>query len=88
MWNVPQIIQITDSNGFTLNNLKDKGLNTYMTKHVFHAGDTYSIEVTIDPSFSETDYVIKWEPRNRNSHPENNKFNITFTNSDVAENFT
>lgn len=69
-YNVPNVIKINDSlgNEFYLNKntsfemftIKDKD----GSKHEFEIGDTYTIWLTLDPSFEKEEYIFNWSTEN------------------------
>ena len=82
MWNVPTIIKLTDSLG---NDLREK--YNRLTP-IFRVGDTYSLTVEIDNSYSPEEYTIKWLMLEGIEYPDTrNKTHIslTFTNNLVGE---
>ena len=88
VWNVPKIIKVTDSLGNIFDNIKeDSGLGAYVNlPQQFHCGDTYSIEVEIDSSFSPDEYKIEWKKHGHDMMQWNNstKMTITFGLKDVG----
>lgn len=89
VWNVPRIIRVTDSLGNVFDNPKDKnGMNSiFQFQQDLRCGDTYSVSVDVDTSFSETEYDIIWENQNLLKQEFNNSknFTITFDEADVGE---
>lgn len=90
MWNVPRIIRISDS----LGNVYHNPTETHGQSSIFKPtqeiryGDTYSVNIDIDSSFSETEYDIIWENQNLeiSSYKNSKHFAITFEAKDVSQN--
>lgn len=62
MWNVPQIIKVSDSLGndyYFENNEKLLGEHIIIDRK-FHVGERLRIIVYIDPSFNRDEYTVKW----------------------------
>ena len=67
-FNVPMIIKVTDSTGGSyvrskLSEFNHGSVGLFMhsdPKYSFRCGDTFWIEVEIDPAFSSADYSIEW----------------------------
>lgn len=89
VWNVPRIIRITDSFGNMFENPTDKniGCSIFNILQQVYCGDTYSVSVDIDASFTDSDYDIVWNEGNSKSRKFNNckKYTVTFTEQDVEE---
>ncbi len=89
VWNVPRIIRIKDSFGNTFENPEDGliGQTIFNVNNEIHCYDTYSVEVEVDSSFEQSEYVIKWAFNNHNTTQFENqtKFSASFTPVDVAE---
>lgn len=86
MWNVPSIIKVKDSLGNVFENLNND-LHTIVLEvnQQLYCGDSYSVEVEIDPSFSKSDYDIVWECKNKNLKDQtSNTLNLKFTPKDVG----
>ena len=86
MWNVPTIIRITDSLGRDLYNQIKSNKDV-----VLHVGDTYYIDVEVDPSFERESYTIKWTVADSfvvDEFYNKNRFMKKFTTSDVNERFS
>ena len=65
VWNVPSIIKVSDSLGNVFDNLElEEGKvvpgSLIGIEQPLYCGDTYSIEIEIDSSFSSEEYTIKW----------------------------
>lgn len=62
VWNVPKIIRATDSFGnvFVLPVEEKTPLNVFTVTQPMYCGDTYSVQVDIDPSFDTEEYEIYW----------------------------
>lgn len=88
VWNVPRIIRLTDSLGNVFDNPTDKSIQCSIFKPLqeIHFGDTYSVSVDIDASFSESEYDIIWKNQNRQIDEFDNckKFVITFDETDIS----
>ncbi len=93
MWNVPRIIKIKDSFGNVFENPSDSryGGSNFSIRQPLNVGDTYSVEIEIDPSFSENDYCIKWLHSifiNNTEFENKKKYTHTFTVQDVSKSFS
>lgn len=92
VWNVPRIIKLTDSLGNVFDNPTDNNIqcSIFQPLQEIHFGDTYSVRVDIDSSFSESEYDIIWENQCRQINEFNNckKFVITFGETDISLNHT
>ncbi len=86
MWNVPRIIKIKDSFGNVFNNFKDESTCVVHINQLMHVGDSYSLEIEIDPTFSKKDYTIEWKYKNKVINNDKENFHIKFSNADVSEN--
>ncbi len=94
-FNVPQIIKVVDSFGQeryreSIYNDTASGLIWTRTDiDNLRPGDTYRLDIEIDPSFDPNDYEIEWRIANKIEEFRNKKyFYITFDNSHIAELFT
>lgn len=89
MWNVPRIIRITDSLGNAYDNPTDDSSlgSIFKLDHEFRCGDTYSVNIDVDSSFSDMEYDIIWRNQCIEKSEFNNKthFTITFDESDIAQ---
>lgn len=89
MWNVPRIIRITDSLGNSYDNSTDTHgqQSIFDLNYAFNCGDTYSVNIDVDSSFSNIEYDIIWRDQNLEQPEFNNKphFIITFDESNVAQ---
>ena len=87
MWNVPNIIRIKDSLGNVFDKFKDKAICVVNVDQPMNVGDSYSLEIEVDPSFDKRDYRVVWQYGNQRLSNITNKhqFCITFTNGDVGE---
>jgi len=92
MWNVPRIIRVSDSLGNVYDNPIDSHghLSIFQPKQELCHGDTYSLTIEIDSSFSETEYDIFWENQNYEvvNFKNSKNFVLTFTDADVSQNHT
>ena len=63
VWNVPRIIKVRDSLGNVLDNPEDEryGGTNFFIPQVLNCGDKYSIEIEVDPSFTNDEYIVKWK---------------------------
>lgn len=92
VWNVPRIIRVTDSFGNVFENPADTAFDKsiFRVKQALHCGDSYSVNIEVDPSFDETEYSIEWkkhgslEAKNINER----KLTIKFSEGDVGECYT
>lgn len=89
VWNVPKIIRIKDSLGNVFeNNGQEDILGTYFTiPQNINCGETYSVEIEVDSSFSQNEYTFNWQFRGRSLEnlEHSNKLTIRFDVSDVSE---
>ncbi|MEI4770920.1 hypothetical protein WAX74_14955 [Psychrobacillus sp. FJAT-51614] len=99
LYNVPTFIQLTDSKGNTFytsqidnnrNGTGGAGLNLQKRGYELYPGETLQIEIEVDPSFKEEEYIINWIYTSVNPAPTKSgkKFNLTLDNSHVREDFT
>ena len=93
MWNVPRIIKIKDSFGNVFENPSDSryGGSNFSIRQPLNVGDTYSVEIEVDPSFNENDYCIKWQHSiftNNTEFENKKKYTHTFTVKDVSKSFS
>lgn len=89
VWNVPSIIRIKDSFGNVFDN-HENGIVDYSIFNVsneIHCYDTYSVEIEVDSSFDQSEYIIKWEFNNHNTvqFVDCTNFSVTFTPADVEQ---
>ena len=92
MWNVPRIIRISDSEGNIFDNPTDSHVqqSIFRPKQKLRYGEMYSVDIDVDPAFSDTEYDIEWKNQN-NVIPEfkdKTHFVIEFREGDVSENHT
>lgn len=89
VWNVPRIIRIKDSLGNVFDNSEDGvfGEEIFKVSNEIHCYDTYSVEIEVDSSFDQSEYVIKWNFSNHDTTQfvDCTKFSVTFTPADVAK---
>lgn len=93
MYNVPVIVRIADSSG---NEFMDSQIsrNSTGTGHcepneslnIITAGEHFSIEANVDPSFEKSTYSISWFYNNQ--WIDGNKLTITLSENDICINFT
>lgn len=92
MWNIPRIIRVSDSFGNIYDNPTDSHAqeSIFQPKQQIRYGDTYSVNIDIDSSFSETEYDITWQNQHHDvAEFKNSKhFIMTFSEIDVSENHT
>ncbi len=92
MWNVPRIIKLTDSMGNVYENPTDRNLNSsiFQPTQEIRYGDTYSVNIDIDPSFLNSEYDIVWKNQNVTIPEFKNltHFVITFKETDVSQSHT
>lgn len=90
VWNVPRIIRITDSLGNVFENPTEvNGCNSiFNVPQKKYCGDSYSVTVEIDSSFSDSEYTIIWIDNNHQIDAYRNckQYITTFNTSDIGEN--
>lgn len=87
MWNVPQIIKYADSSGVEKNTFNyDNRSETIDNNYNFYVGEKFMIEVTIDPSFNNDEYTIKWEFPGEKINASDNKIELEFKDKHVSQN--
>jgi len=88
VWNVPQIVKVTDSLGNVFDRVNnDSSMGAFFRlPQELHCGETYSVEVEIDSSFSEQDYDVKWyvSGRGGNVFSSQKRLSITLEPKDVS----
>lgn len=89
---VPRIIRVSDSLGNVYDNPTD-GITQetiFTPKQELRYGDTYSVNVDIDTSFSENEYDITWKNQNHEIKEFRNhkRFIITFGENDISQTHT
>lgn len=96
-YNAPTIIKITDSRGIVFHDSQIKRNSTgrghveLTSNHSAHlrSGDTFSVEVEVDPSFPSENYSITWVyPENVDIQISNSKITIKLTDQNVRVDFT
>jgi len=95
MWNIPKIIKAVDSLGnvyFPKTGAEDSPSKNFCPSKegVFCIGDTYSLELEIDPSFDPSEYAIKWFESLFNERKDLQNqltYSKTFTIKDVKQAF-
>ena len=89
MWNIPRIIRVSDSLGNVYENPTDIHIDRsiFTPKQELFFGDTYSVSIDVDSSFSPTEYDIIWKNQNHRVVEFDNKrkFIITFKETDVSQ---
>ena len=92
VWTIPRILKIKDSLGNVYDNPTDKnaGGSIFQPLQEIRYGDTYSVNIDIDSSFSTDEYDIIWKNQNIQINEFNNckNFVITFKEVDVSQNHT
>lgn len=88
VWNVPQIIKVTDSLGNVFDAIEQKlaiGV-TFKIDQPLSCGDTYSVEIEVDTSFDKHEYDIYWAFNGfqKNEFTNRTKFTVFFTNKEVG----
>lgn len=94
-FNIPTIIRVTDSLGNEYL-IKENDTLTFQSisildpeskqNKVFYAGEKFSLNLTLDPSFSEDSYTLNWGPQKGIEISENGKrADITITNELIGE---
>ena len=90
MWNVPRIIKVKDSLGNVYENIEENSVlgAHFNIKKEFYCGDTYTIEVEVDSSFSKDEYRIKWAINGQvaSAFDNSNKLSIQFNSNHVSQN--
>lgn len=96
-YNVPLILKVTDSFGNVMyrnqfSNVHDGGIMATFyneSKFFLRPGDVLTIEIEVDPSFSEDEYTITWGSAKGFSAPlpQEKKAIINITNKQVASQF-
>lgn len=98
-YNAPTLIKVSDSRGFVFHDSQIRRNNTGrggidLTNDQFtwlRSGDTLSVEVEVDPSFSKEEYNIDWvfpDGVNVQRHNSNNRVVLQLTDSNVGVCFT
>ncbi|MGF1869509.1 hypothetical protein [Photobacterium indicum] len=98
-YNAPTIIKVSDSRGFVFhdsqirrNNTGRGGVDLTGDQSTWlRSGDTVSVEVEIDPSFSAEEYVVDWvfpERVNVEKYNSNNRVVLQLTDDNVRVDFT
>lgn len=89
VWTIPRILKIKDSLGNVYDNPTDKnaGGSIFQPLQEIRYGDTYSVNIDIDSSFSTDEYDIIWKNQNIQINEFNNckNFVITFKEVDVSQ---
>lgn len=97
-FNVPEILRFTDSFGASLHRSqfgvmggfgRSLDFSKEPTKYV-RPGNTLTIEVEVDPSFSESSYMLKWATPSKGSGFETeprNRLTLEISNREVGESF-
>lgn len=96
-YNVPLILKVIDSYGKVyhreqLSQCHDGGImitNHNTSQFDLRPGDTLSLEVEVDPSFSESEYEVSWASSKGFSHevPNGNKVVVNITEKQVGKQF-
>ena len=89
VWNVPRIIKVKDSLGNVFYNPNDENNlgSIFAVKNELRCGDTYSVEIEVDPSYSKNEYEIIWERGfiEKKEFRNSEKYVITFGVADVTK---
>ncbi len=88
VWNVPRIIKITDSLGNTFYNPDNNSQRSiFKLKQSIYCGESYSVTIETDTTFSEAEYDIIWSDQDSNQNMFTNKktYFTTFDESDVSQ---
>ncbi len=88
VWNVPRIIKITDSLGNTFYNPDNNSQRSiFKLKQSIYCGESYSVTIETDTTFSEAEYDIIWSDQGSNQNMFTNKktYFTTFNESDVSQ---
>lgn len=88
VWNVPQIIKVTDSLGNVFDKIEQKvALGAVLrVNQQLSCGDTYSVEIEVDSSFDKSDYNIYWELKGvrKDEFINQTKFTVNLTTKEVG----
>lgn len=81
VWNVPRVIKITDSFGNAFDNPVDTryGGSNFKVPQMLRPGDSYSVQIVVDPAFSEDQYNIEWSIKGRRLAEFDNSTYFTIT---------
>lgn len=89
VWNVPRIIRITDSLGNVFENPQDihGQFSVFVVQQPLHCGDTYSVQIEVDSSFSPTEYDIVWKDKGEETEQARNctHYSVRFMEEDVSQ---
>ncbi len=99
MYNVPRIIQLTDSKGNSFfeaqikNNQNSTGRSSFNLQtegNNLYPGETLRIEIQIDPSFNPNDYRVDWIYTDSNPTPvrQGLTFDLEIKETHIREDFT
>lgn len=96
-YNAPILIKVTDSRGIVFHDSQIMR-NTTGRGHIdltsensawLRSGDTFSVEVEVDPSFPSEDYSIEWVcPENVDAQINSSRITIKLTDQNVRVDFT
>ncbi len=89
-WNIPRILRLIDScgNEIQLSNERDNAAQLRLSP-AFYVGDSYSVQIEVDPAFSAENYSIIWYI-NHNKCEEfsnNPRFIHSFSMDDIGQYF-
>lgn len=88
VWNVPRIIKVRDSLGNVFENPVDHryGGSNFWIEKPLHLGDSYSVEVDVDVSFTKDEYSIIWKRNGTiiEENKNNNQYHTTFSIDDIG----
>lgn len=90
VWNVPRIIKVKDSLGNMFENPTDSHgqSSIFVISNELRCGDTYSVEIEVDPSFSPYEYDIIWtahKGKKEDDFKNKTKYTVRFSENDVAK---
>lgn len=87
MWNVPRIIRVLDSCGNEIMMPSEGNGPAFMRiTPEFHVGDTYSVQIEVDPAFLPESYYILWHVNHRRIDYNSPHLTHTFTTMDIGQN--
>lgn len=90
VWNVPRIIKVTDSFGNVFENPTEThgSCSIFKVSQKIYCGNTYSVHIEVDASFTEEEYDIFWWDNGKKIKENTNQkqYTVTFSDKDVSEN--
>lgn len=88
VWNVPRIIRISDSFGNVFENPtdSDEQFSAFNISKPLYCGETYSVTVEVDSTFSHSSYDIIWIDAGNKMENFTNKatYSVSFSEKDVS----